>query len=99
RGKATRGRKKKSTHDTKNTDKSLNTVDIFSNTRIFFIPNNIDKVRLRLLKEKVIERGGQMVEAGFNASVTHVITALESQKALEILGIRDDNIPKVFNET
>ncbi|CAG8611266.1 6496_t:CDS:10, partial [Scutellospora calospora] len=90
----TRGRKKKSTHDTKNTDKSLNTIDIFSNTRIFFIPNNIDKVRLRLLKEKVIERGGQVVEAGFNASVTHVITALESQKALEILGIRYDNIPK-----
>ncbi|CAG8724888.1 12111_t:CDS:10 [Dentiscutata erythropus] len=95
--KVTRGRKKKSTNDailSKNTNQPLNSPGLFSDNRIFFIPNNIDKVRLRLLKQKVRDEGGQVVEDGFDASVTHVITSLEGQRVLEILGINDNNIPQ-----
>ncbi|CAG8440639.1 4367_t:CDS:2 [Dentiscutata heterogama] len=95
--KTTRGRKKKSTREAalpKNIGPPLNPVGIFSNFRIFFIPNNIDKVRLRLLKEKVIERGGQVVDGEFGASTTHVITALQGRRILKILGIRENNVPQ-----
>ncbi|CAG8549843.1 8816_t:CDS:2 [Racocetra fulgida] len=97
--KATRGRKKKSAQDTvllKNTNPPSSSDGLFSDIRIFFIPNNIDRVRLRLLKQKVEEGGGQVVNNKFDASVTHVITALEGRMVLEILGIND--IPQVFNE-
>ncbi|CAG8490580.1 33747_t:CDS:10 [Racocetra persica] len=87
--KATRGRKKKDAVLSKNTNPPSSSDGLFSDIRIFFIPNNIDKVRLRLLKQKVEEGGGQVVSNKFDASVTHVITALEGQKVLEILGIND----------
>ncbi|CAG8489450.1 28044_t:CDS:10 [Dentiscutata erythropus] len=95
--KTTRWRKKKPTREAslpKNIGPPLNPVGIFSNFRIFFIPNNIDKVRLRLLKEKVIEKGGQVVDGEFDASTTHVITALQGQRILEILGILENNVPQ-----
>ncbi|CAG8585897.1 44091_t:CDS:10 [Gigaspora margarita] len=95
--KVIRGRKKKSTKDavlSKNINPPSSSPGLFSDVRIFFIPNNIDKVRLRLLKQKVEEGGGQVIEDGFDASVTHVITTLEGQRVLKILGISDDIIPQ-----
>ncbi|CAG8483850.1 9405_t:CDS:10 [Cetraspora pellucida] len=90
--KATRGRKKKSTQEaflSKNTNLPSSSDDLFSDIRVFFIPNNIDKVRLRLLKQKVEERGGKVANDKFDSSVTHIITALEGQRVLEILEISD----------
>ncbi|CAG8657527.1 17659_t:CDS:2, partial [Racocetra fulgida] len=95
--KSTRGRKKKSTRETassKNTRPTLSPDGIFSGYRIFFIPKKIDSVRLRLLKEKVVERGGQVIDGEFDASATHVITALQGQKILKTLGIREKNLPQ-----
>ncbi|CAG8605549.1 22121_t:CDS:10 [Cetraspora pellucida] len=95
--KTTRGRKKKSTRETassKNARPTLSLDGIFSNFRFFFIPKNIDKVRLRLLKEKVVERGGQVIDGEFDISATHVITALQGQRVLKALGIRGNNIPQ-----
>ncbi|RIB17185.1 hypothetical protein C2G38_2037935 [Gigaspora rosea] len=82
--KTTRGKKKKSTRETASS----------RNIGSFFIPNDIVKVRLRLLKEKVIEKGGQVVDGEFDPSATHVITALQGRKVLKILGIREKNVPQ-----
>ncbi|CAG8761001.1 20031_t:CDS:10, partial [Gigaspora margarita] len=95
--KTTRGKKKKSTREaasSRNKGPPLNPVGLFSNLRFFFIPKDIDKVRLRLLKEKVIEKGGQVIDGEFDTSATHVITALKGRRVLKILGIRENNVPQ-----
>ncbi|RIB06834.1 hypothetical protein C2G38_2252988 [Gigaspora rosea] len=98
--KTTRGKKKKSTRETassRNIGSPLNPVGVFSNLRFFFIPNDIVKVRLRLLKEKVIKKGGQVVDGEFDPSATHVITALQGRivlKIFKILGICEKNVPQ-----
>ncbi|CAG8728968.1 191_t:CDS:2, partial [Cetraspora pellucida] len=86
---------KTSSQKTRGRKKKIDALDgIFSNFRFFFIPKNIDKVRLRLLKEKVVERGGQVIDGEFDISATHVITALQGQRVLKTLGIRGNNIPQ-----
>ncbi|RUS13602.1 hypothetical protein BC938DRAFT_477780, partial [Jimgerdemannia flammicorona] len=60
---------------------------IFCNTRIFFITLNIEKVRLSLFRERVLEKGG-VVEKRFGPDVTHVVTELKDlQRIKEIVGV------------
>ncbi|RIA87447.1 hypothetical protein C1645_286795 [Glomus cerebriforme] len=82
-----RGRKKND--DSKN-PKNLpqSNEGIFSNLRILFIPNNIDKLRLNLMKSKVMDKGG-IIEENFQTdrNVTHIITELSGKQLLTTLGI------------
>lgn len=88
-----RGRKKKPvTKDQEKFQPEPN--GIFSNLRILFIQNNIDTVRLGLMKEKVIAKGGIVVNT-FDANVTHVITALPGKNVHKALGLANSNSLKV----
>lgn len=61
----------------------------FAGTRLFIIPNNIEKVRLKLFRERVIEKGG-VIKENFEAGITHVVTDLKNLTRIsEIIGVKD----------
>lgn len=62
---------------------------LFSKLRILFISNNIDKVRLNLMKSKVLDKGGIIEESIETAkNVTHVITELNGNQLISMFGLR-----------
>jgi len=67
---------------------------IFSNLRILFISNNIDKIRLNLMKSKVVDKGG-IIEENFNGNLTHIITELSGKQLITMLGVRKLKISEV----
>ncbi|CAI2174663.1 18491_t:CDS:10, partial [Funneliformis geosporum] len=62
---------------------------IFSNLRILFISNNIDKLRLNLMKSKVLDKGGIIEENfEFDRDLTHIITELSGNQLVAKFGVR-----------
>ncbi|CAG8557599.1 2599_t:CDS:10 [Funneliformis mosseae] len=62
---------------------------IFSNLRILFISNNIDKLRLNLMKSKVLDKGGIIEENfEFDGNLTHIITELSGKQLIAMFGVR-----------
>ncbi|CAG8684707.1 5117_t:CDS:2, partial [Ambispora leptoticha] len=82
-----RGRKKKveGTSQDKSIVKWIN--GIFKDLRIFIVPQNIDRVRLELLKTRIKERGGSVLEVFIIHDVTHIITELKGKKLIHALNI------------
>ncbi|CAG8625096.1 497_t:CDS:10, partial [Ambispora gerdemannii] len=60
---------------------------IFKDLRIFIMPQNIDRVRLELLKTRIKERGGLVLEVFVILDVTHIITELKGKKVIRGLNI------------
>ncbi|CAG8616275.1 12699_t:CDS:10, partial [Acaulospora morrowiae] len=64
---------------------------IFDDFRILFIQDGIDNTRLKLMKTKVKDKGGDVVDV-FDSNVTHVITALSKEGTLSTIGLDGENI-------
>jgi hypothetical protein len=86
-----RGRKKNIVNDDTNLMGFFNNSGegLFSKLKILFIPNNIDKVRLDLMKSKILEKGGIIEESIETAgNVTHIVTELNGKQLISMFGIR-----------
>ncbi|CAG8562366.1 4672_t:CDS:2 [Acaulospora morrowiae] len=82
-----RGRKKKYLENsTLSSSLPSDSHGIFSGLNILYIRNDIDTVRLDLMKEKVKAKGGKIVDS-FDSNVTHVITSLPRKNVHDALGL------------